>query len=306
MSRAVADRVAVVDIGTNTLLLLIAERDGDAVRAVIDECRFGRLGQGLDQTGALADAAIERSLAIMDEYGALIREHEVTDVRVVATQALREASNARRFIEPAEQHVGATIEVIAGEREAELVYKAVAASLPELSGRVLVVDVGGGSTELILAGEHGVESCRSIHIGSVRHTERYLKTDPPTADEVRAMNADLDVAIADLQLPGDVTVVGTAGTATSIASIDLALPRWQPERVQGYRISAAQLAAQLDQLLALTVAQRRQLPGLEPARADVVAAGVAIFARVLEHTGAAEMVISDRGVRWGLAYEALS
>lgn len=300
-----SDRVAVVDIGTNTLLLLIAEHDGDGARAVIDECRFGRLGQGLDETGELAAVAIERSLAIATEYGGLIREHQVDEVRVVATQALREAANAHRFIEPAEQAFGAAIEVIAGEREAALVHKAVAASLPQLSGHLLVVDVGGGSTELIVAGDAGVDSYRSIHIGSVRHTERHLKDDPPTPEQVRALTADLEAAIAALELPGHVTVVGTAGTATTIAAIDLKLATWQPERVQGHRITAERVQAQLDQLLALSVAERRNLPGLEPARADVIAAGVAIFARVLHHTGAADMIISDRGVRWGLAYETL-
>ncbi len=299
-------RAAVVDIGTNTLLLLIAERDGDQVRVLADDCRFGRLGQGLDKSGELADEAIERSLAIVRDYRAMMDEHEVSDVRVVATQALREASNAALFVAPAEELFGATIEVIAGEREAELVHKAVATSLPALAEQsILVVDVGGGSTEFILAGPNGVESYRSIKIGSVRHTERHLKTDPASQDEVRGLMVDLDEALEALALPTGVTVVGTAGTATSIASIDLKLPDWDPDKVQGYRIPTAEVERQLAQLLEKTVHEKKLTPGLEPARADVIAAGVAIFARVLHHTQATELIISDRGVRWGMAYELL-
>ncbi len=296
---------AVVDIGTNTLLLLIAERRGDDVVVLTDQCRFGRLGQGLDDTGELADEAIARSLDIVREYRKLLDEHHVVDVRALATQALREASNAAAFVAPAEELFGARIEVIAGEREAELVHRAVVTSLPELTGRLLVVDVGGGSTELILTGEAGVESCRSVHLGSVRHTERYLKDDPPHSDQVAALIADLDRVIADLALPRDVTVVGTAGTATSIASVHLELAEWDASRVQGLRLPAAEVDRQLARYLKSTVAQRRELPGLEPERADVIAAGVAIFARVLHHTGADEIVISDRGVRWGMMYELL-
>jgi len=300
-------RAAVVDIGTNTLLLLIAENRDGGVHVLADDCRFGRLGQGLDSTGNLAPEAIERSLAIVRDYRALMDQHGVTEVCVVATQALREAANAELFVAPAEKLFGASIDVIAGEREAELVHKAVAASLPQLAGqRILVVDVGGGSTEFILASDDGVESYRSMKIGSVRHTERYFKDDPPTADQVQALIEDVDAVIVGLNLPTDVTVVGTAGTATSIASIELQLAQWDPDRVQGLAIPTPTVTSQLARLLELTNEQRRQLPGLEPKRADVVAAGVAIFARVLHHTVASELIVSDRGVRWGVLYELLN
>lgn len=297
---------AVVDIGTNTLLLLLAERVGAEVRVLADECRFGRLGQGLDQSGNLAPEAIARSLDIVREYRSLMDRHGVTEVRVVATQALREAGNAREFVAPAQVAFGATIEVIAGEREAELVHKAVARSLPELGGqRLLVVDVGGGSTEFVLAGPDGVESYRSIPIGSVRHTERHLRSDPPTPEQVAALVADLDAAIGALALPGDVIVVGTAGTATTIAAVELRLEPWDPARVQGLHVSAAAIDTQLEGYWQLSVAERKKLPGLEPQRADVIAAGAAIFARVLHHTRARELIVSDRGVRWGMMYELL-
>jgi exopolyphosphatase / guanosine-5'-triphosphate,3'-diphosphate pyrophosphatase len=292
---------AVIDIGTNTLLLLIVDAQ---LRPVADVCRFGRLGQGLDGSGQLSDEAIARSLEICREYRTLIDEHGAGRPIVIATQALREATNAEAFIAPAQDILGASIEVIAGTREAELAFTAVARTFPELAGTpYLVVDVGGGSTELITTDGTRVVSAVSVPVGAVRLTERHLNHDPPRPEEVRALITDIDAHLAKLALPTGVPIVGTAGTATTIAAISKGLVQHDPDKVTGVRISAMAIDAQLARMLTQTVSQRRATRGVEPQRADVIAAGVAIYARVMQRTEAPVLITCDRGIRWGLAYE---
>lgn len=293
---------AIIDIGTNTLLLLIVDAQ---LRPVADVCRFGRLGQGLDASGQLAEDAIARSLDILREYRALIDEHRAKPVTVVATQAVREAANAAAFVGPAQDIVGARVEVISGAREAELAFLAVSRTFPELAGSpYLVVDVGGGSTEVVSTDGERVRSAVSLPIGAVRLSERYLKHDPARPDEVRAMMTDIDTRLAALDLPRGVPVVGTAGTATTIAAIAKGLTRHDPERVTGVRVTPMAVEAQLARMLTQTVAERRATRGIEPQRADVIAGGVAIYARVLQRVDAPLLITCDRGIRWGLAYEA--
>jgi exopolyphosphatase/guanosine-5'-triphosphate,3'-diphosphate pyrophosphatase len=294
--------IAVIDIGTNTLLLLIVDA---AMQPVVDLCRFGRLGKGLDATGRLADDAIATSLAICREYRQVMNDHGVARPIVIATQAAREAANAADFIAPAEHILGAPIEVIAGEREAELAALAVARSLPELAGtHYLVVDVGGGSTEIITVEGDRVAARVSLPIGAVRMTERHLRHDPPTAPEIMALTADIDRQIEAIELPRGVSVVGTAGTATTLAAIVLGLERYDPAAVTGLPIARDTVTVLHGRLLAATVEARKAIPGIEPQRADVIAAGAAIFARVLQLIEAPVLITCDRGIRWGLAYEA--
>jgi exopolyphosphatase/guanosine-5'-triphosphate,3'-diphosphate pyrophosphatase len=295
---------AVIDIGTNTLLLLIVD---DAMQPIVDLCRFGRLGKGLDATGRLADDAIANSLAICREYRQVMDQHGVARPIVIATQAAREAKNAADFVGPAEQILRATIEVIAGQREAELAATAVARTFPELAeARYVVVDVGGGSTELITVDGGRVASQVSVPIGAVRMTERHLTQDPPTAAEIAALDADIDRHLAPLTLPRGVAVIGTAGTATTLAAVKLGLDRYDPMAVTGLRISPAAVEDLRARLLAATVAERKAIAGIEPARADVIAAGAAIFARVVLRIDAPVLITCDRGIRWGVVYEQMS
>jgi exopolyphosphatase/guanosine-5'-triphosphate,3'-diphosphate pyrophosphatase len=291
----------VIDIGTNTLLLLIITDEGGVLE---DLCRFGRLGEGLDATGKLNAEAIERCLEICREYRDKLDLYGVKTPTVIATQAMREATNAEDFVAPAEAILGATVEVIEGEREAELAFQAVAKTFPELRGRpYIVVDVGGGSTEVIVSDGRKMLSATSVPIGAVRMTERYLKSDPPTADETQEMMDEIERTLSPLNLPAGVTVVGTAGTATTIAAIDLALAKYDANKVTGVRLDPKVVDRQLEKLLKMSVAQRRSLRGLEPERADVIAGGVAIYSRLLHQVGARTFITCDRGIRWGLAHE---
>ena len=298
-------RTAVIDIGSNTLLLLIVEPDaGRELRAVADLCRFGRLGKGLDASGRLHPDAIARSLDICREFRGVMDEHGVGRVAVIATEAVRKASNGGDFVEPARAILGADIAVIPGEREAALAFGAQVQSLPALRGRRFVVaDVGGASTEVIAGDGARVQSAVSVPIGAVRLSERHLRHDPATADERAALAADIDAALAPLDVPRGVTLVASAGTATTLAAIELGLTTYDPARVHGLTLSAERVQQLAERLLTASNGERRAMPGIEPQRVDVIHAGAAIFARLAVRLDAPEVIISDRGIRWGLAYE---
>ncbi len=301
-------RLATIDIGTNTLLLLIVEEPQPGqLHALHDEARFGRLGKGLDTSGVLDHAAIERCLAILRDFRATIDSHQVQRIAVVGTQALREAGNASDFLAAAEAILGTKVEVISGAREAELVSLAVTESLPELGDATTVIaDVGGGSTELIVCERRKVVSVESVPIGSVRMTERHLRDDPPAPFQTTALVTELDELLAGVRLPFGVPLVATAGTATTMAALELGLPRYDAAAVHGHRIEPAAIGRLLARLFDSSVEERKAMPGMEPERADVIAGGVAIFARLVHKMGASEVIACDRGVRWGLAYELQS
>lgn len=303
-----AERVAVIDVGSNTLLMLIVERRGEAIVRVRDECRFGRLGQGLDDSGSLSPAAIDRSLAILEEYREEALAEGASRVAAIGTQALREANNSSAFLLPAREILGTAVEVIGGEREAELAFAAAVACSEELArGDVVVADVGGASTEIIAGRAGRLLGEVSLPLGCVRHTERHLASDPPTAEEMAALVADIDSVLSNMPLetPRGASLVASGGTASTLAAVALGLSQYDPDRVHGTRLSVTAVEAELQRYLSLTTAKRRALPGMEPERADVIAAGVTIYTRLLGRLGAPEIVISDRGVRWGLALELL-
>jgi exopolyphosphatase/guanosine-5'-triphosphate,3'-diphosphate pyrophosphatase len=292
---------AVIDIGTNTLLLLIVD---DQLKRVVDLCRFGRLGKGLDASGRLDPGAIAKSLEICREYRTVMDEHGVGAPAVIATQAMREAKNAAEFVGPAEQILRTTIEVIGGTREAELAFLSVAKTFPDLAGTpYVVVDVGGGSTEFIVTDGARVVSAVSVPIGAVRLTERHCKSDPATREQIAALDADIDHYLARIALPTGVPLIGTAGTATTMAAAQLALTTYDPDKVTGLRLEPRTVAELRARLLAASVAEKKAMPGVEPQRADVIGAGVAIYARAMHRMQAPVMITCDRGIRWGLVYE---
>jgi exopolyphosphatase/guanosine-5'-triphosphate,3'-diphosphate pyrophosphatase len=297
-------RVATVDVGTNSILLLVVDLDGGAPRVLADRCRIERLGKGVDRTGALDDAAVARGLDAMREYGDAVRALGAERVAAVGTQALREATNGAAFLEPARELLGAPIEVISGRREAELAFLAVARSFPELlAGELVVCDVGGGSTEIIVGRAGAIASLVSVPVGSVRMSERHLHGDPPTPGEAKAMIADIDGELAAVDLPRGAPLVGIAGTVTTLAAVAIGLDPYDADRVQGMRLARGEVERQLARYLELPVDERRRVRGLDPKRADVIPAGAAVVARMMARVGAADIIVSDRGIRWGLAYE---
>lgn len=297
-------RIATIDVGTNTILLLVADvaADGTIERVIEDRARLERLGRGVDKTGVLAADAIARALDAIREYAEAIRAAGAERVIAVGTQALREADNGGEFLGPAARLLGVEIEVIGGRREAELAFAAVMQAFPALRrGDVLCCDVGGGSTEYIHGRNGVILSAVSVPIGSVRLAERFLLTDPPTPAEAGRLLQFLDETLAPVPMPHGAPVVGIAGTATTIGAIALGLTTYDPDRVHGHRVAAAEIDRQLSVMLSLPAAARpARLIGLDAKRADVIPAGAAILARTLAHARASELIVSDRGIRYGL------
>lgn len=303
MSRPVGEGpVAAIDCGTNTIKLLIGDLPDVAVR----EMRMVRLGQDLDRTGRIADEALARAFAAIDEYAALVAAHGVPPerIRFCATSASRDAANADVFTAGVRERLGVEPEVIAGAEEAALAFDGAVRHLrtPPRTP-VLVVDIGGGSTELVL-GTDGPSSAHSMDIGSVRLHERHLHSDPPTAAEVAACVADIDAHLdaCPVEVPAAATVVGVAGTVTTVAAGVLGLAGYDRDAIDQAVLPVTAVTATVERLVAMTVAERRALPFMHPGRADVIDAGALILARVLARTPVEHLVVSESDILDGIAW----
>ncbi|HEX3594250.1 MAG TPA: Ppx/GppA phosphatase family protein [Polyangiaceae bacterium] len=298
-------RVGAIDVGTNTVLLLIATGDAHTPRAVLERATITRLGQGVDRTGRLADEAIERTVACLRTYGETLRGHGVTGIDVVCTSAARDASNGADFIRLATEAVGTRPRIIGGDEEARLTFDGALSGL-DVGGGLTVFDIGGGSTEIIHGKRERVNAAVSLDVGSVRLTERHVRTDPPLPAELDAVRRDVESALAALPRRPTTTLVGVAGTITTLAAIEQGLDQYDSSRVHGSRLSRDTVSALKRRLASVPLGERRTISGLEPARADVIVAGAIIAEAVLAWAGAEELVVSDRGVRWGLAKALLT
>lgn len=299
--------LATLDIGTNTTLLLVARvTPGGALERIEEGAEITRLGRGIGAGGALGEEGIARTLGALRAYAAIAGRHQAT-IAAVGTEALRRAPNAGAFLDPAAEILGAPVEVIDGGREAALTFQAVADAFPEtLAGALVVVDIGGGSTEIVIAVRGAVKFNVSLPLGSVRLTERFIRHDPPRPDEIAALTAAVDDALRvpfPVPVSTPITLVGVAGTVTSLAAMAEALVSYDPARVHGYRLSQAALAEQVARLRVGTQAARERIVGLDPRRADVILAGALILQRIAAAAAAVEVRVSDRGIRWGLMHE---
>jgi exopolyphosphatase/guanosine-5'-triphosphate,3'-diphosphate pyrophosphatase len=317
-------RVAAVDCGTNSFRLLVADVDAEAGTLVDVDRRteIVRLGQGVDATGRLADEALERTLGVARFYAALAREAQVERVRVVATSALRNAADREAFTSGMHTLFGVDPEIVSGDVEAALSFDGALRFVRARGheGPYLVVDVGGGSTEVVL-GEGGDDAdpagtplaARSVDVGSVRLTERHLCSDPPAPAEIERARAELAEALDDVAaavpLARARTVVGVAGTVTTITAHALELPAYDSDAIDGAVLSVATVRAACADLLGRTRAQRAELPYLESGRIDVIGAGALIWSEVLDRVhheaGATDVVTSEHdildGIAWSLA-----
>lgn len=303
-------RVAAVDCGTNSIRLLVADVDPAAgTLADLDRrMTIVRLGQGVDRTGRLAPDALERTFAACRDYAAVVRDLGAERLRFVATSASRDAENRDEFVAGVRDILGVDPEVVTGEEEAHLSFTG---ATRELGGAdaadtpYLVVDIGGGSTEFVLGGTD-VEAARSVDVGCVRMTERHLHSDPPSESEIAAARKDIDAAIdlaaEAVPLARARTLVGLAGSVTTVAAMALDLPEYDSARIHRSRISAAQVHDVAGRLLAMTREQRAVLPFMHPGRVDVIGAGALVLATIVERTGAAEVVVSEHDILDGIAW----
>jgi exopolyphosphatase/guanosine-5'-triphosphate,3'-diphosphate pyrophosphatase len=293
--------VAAIDCGTNTIRLLIGDLPDVAVR----ESRIVRLGQGVDATGRLSAEALQRAFSAVDEYAALIAAHDVARIRFCATSATRDAENAEEFAEGVLARLGVRPEVLSGAEEAALTFDGAVRNLRVPPAEpVLVVDVGGGSTELVLGASGAPGVADSMDIGSVRLHERHLRADPPGFEEVaacvRAIDDHLDASPVDLARAA--TVVGVAGTVTTIAAGVLDLTAYSRDEVDQSALPVADVHAMVDRLVGMTVAERLALPYMEAGRADVIDAGALILSRVLRRTPVPALLVSESDILDGIAW----
>ncbi|GHB84310.1 hydrolase [Streptomyces cirratus] len=308
-------RVAGIDCGTNSIRLLVADCDpatGDLVeldRRMI----IVRLGQGVDRTGRLAPEALERTFAACREYAAVIKELGAERVRFVATSASRDAENRDEFVQGVLDILGVEPEVITGDQEAEFSFTG---ATKELTGRTdlerpfLVVDIGGGSTEFVVGSEH-VEAARSVDVGCVRMTERHLVvdgvvSDPPTEAQVAAIRADveaaLDLASEAVPLDRARTLVGLAGSVTTVAAIALGLPEYESSAIHHARIPYEEVREITERMLTSTHAEREAIAVMHPGRVDVIGAGALVLLAIMDRVGAREVVVSEHDILDGIAW----
>jgi len=294
-------RVAAVDCGTNSVRLLVRDLPGEELHR---EMRIVRLGEGVDRTGSLAPQAISRTRTALEGYRRVCDDLAVERLRMVATSATRDASNRSDFVSMVVEVLGVEPEVISGDEEAALSFRGATVELDPLDGPYLVMDIGGGSTELVL-GTTAVEAARSVDVGCVRLTERHLVTDPPTAAEIDAATADVDAALRSALevVPASKarTAVGLAGSVTTVAALALGLPSYQPEAIHLSRIPRARVHAITGQLLAMTRAERAALPVMHPGRVDVIGGGALVLDRALELIAQDEVVVSESDILDGIA-----
>jgi len=297
-----------MDIGTNSALLLICRASADGALEVLHQAAtITRLGQGVAATGRLDDDAVERTLAALETYAEEMDRHKVSWRGAVGTEALRQVENADAFLGPAADLLGCQVEVVSGQREAELMVKGVAGDIGRLPGRSLIVDIGGGSTELVLVEDDRLAATPlSLPLGSVRLTERYVRTDPPLNQEVGAIRGEARAELG--KIPPDLVqvdrLIGTAGTITTLAAVHLGLQAYDSDRINGLSLTSDEIDRQRHLFASAPLEDRRRIPGLDPARADVILAGTVILQEIMSYT-VGRLTVSDRGVRWGLLREGI-
>jgi exopolyphosphatase/guanosine-5'-triphosphate,3'-diphosphate pyrophosphatase len=299
-----------LDVGTNTVLMLVARLDANgSVTPLADLSRITRLGRGVDRSGALDPDAATRTFDAIVEFVEQARKLGATKILTAATATMRDVRDGAAFVERVRERTGVTLEIISGDTEAELSYFAVAHGLPvKPDEKLLIIDIGGGSTEFIRVEPGSPLAKKSLQIGSVRLTERIVRHDPPSSEEAAELRDAVDRAVAELGWASfhPDRMVGIAGTVTTVCAVALKLSTYDHAKVHGHELTRTEVAAALDQFGRLPLADRKRLAGLVEGRADVIFAGTAILLRAMKLFGADRVLVSDQGVRWGLMYRELS
>lgn len=308
MADPVPGRVAGIDCGTNSIRLLVADPDdGGGLRDVHREMRVVRLGEGVDGTGMLSAAAIERTRVALVDYAEIIASLGARQVRMVATSASRDARNSADFVAMVVHTLGIEPEVISGTDEAALSFTGAVGGLPGVADPLLVADIGGGSTELVLGSPQTklVTASFSMDVGCVRMTERHLHDDPPTRSQIAATVEDLRAAVrrAAEQVPVSdaAAFVGVAGTVTTIAVIALGLPAYDPDAIHGSVLTVAQVEEVTDLLLHMPRSERAAMPVMHPGRVDVIGGGALVLRTLMREIGAGSVIVSEHDILDGIA-----
>jgi exopolyphosphatase/guanosine-5'-triphosphate,3'-diphosphate pyrophosphatase len=301
--------VAVVDIGSNSTRLLVADVEGGRVSEVERQSRVTRLGRGVDLSGQLAAEAIEAACATIADYVAICREADVENVESIATSAVRDATNGSAFVAELRERFALSARVLDGEEEARLTYLGATAENPP-SGPTLVVDIGGGSTELIVGTGAEIAFHTSLQAGVVRHSERHIGSDPPATEELEALAADIR-SLIEGATAGQTGVnanagIAVAGTPTSLASIELGLEPYDPKQVHGHTLTLTSIQRLLSQLASAPLDKRVQIAGMHRDRAPTIVAGVVILVETMRAFGLDRLTVSEHDILYGCAMAAAS
>lgn len=298
-----------IDVGSNTIRLLIGEIEGRRLRDIHSDRRITRLGDRADRTGRLRDENVRASLAVLLEFSSLLAEYGVKYKTAVATSALREAPDSDSFIKEVLDNTGIVIEVISGEKEAELTLKGVLLSMPDPGRNAgFIMDIGGGSTEWIVKGADLLDM-GSIPVGVIKLARTFVRTDPVSRTDIADLDREITSRLEGLRtrvgrlIDRHTRFIGTAGTFTTIASVDLGLDAYSREKIHMHRISLEKLRAMSEHLLSLTLEERKKVRGLEPGRADLIIPGLQFTIKVMDFFGFEELTVSDYGLLEGLLLE---
>lgn len=301
-----------IDCGTNSVRLLVADVDDDGtLRERVRLMRIVRLGEGVDRTGEFSEAALARTFAALEEYADILRAEGVERTRFVATSASRDVANRDAFIGGVRARLGISPEVISGDEEAELSFTGAIRGLPSGIVRTpaLVVDIGGGSTEFVLGTDRPLHAL-SVDIGCVRITERHLPSDPPSATEIRAAETDIAAAVgavtAVVPVEDAASMVGLAGSVTTVAAMAMGLDRYDAAALHGSVISAADVDSVAERLIAMSRADRAALPFMHPGRVDVIGAGAMILRAAMAASGFPSVIVCETDILDGIVYSLAS
>jgi len=305
-------RVAGIDCGTNSIRLLVADVVDGRLVDVTRRMEIVRLGQGVDRTGRFADEALERTFGALDDYVTQIRSLGAERVRMVATSATRDAANRDVFVDGVRERLGVPPEVVSGDVEAALSFSGATADLSAAAAAApyLVCDIGGGSTEFVLGDAGGVRAARSVDVGCVRMTERHLRHDPPTPEQIAAARSDIEAALdevaASVPIGDAASLIGLAGSVTTVTALALGLAAYDPERIHHARVSREDVHAVAERLLAMDHAARAALPVMHPGRVDVIGAGALVLDTVMARGRFSEVIASEHDILDGIALSLVS
>ena len=300
---------AAIDIGTNTVLLLIAEVKEGVIKPIHEEHRVPRLGKGVDADKNINEAATQRVISALNEYKELIAKDypDLETVTVTATSAVRDAGNRKEFMKAVKEQTGFDIRLLSGREEAEWTAQGALSVLKDLSSNVLIIDIGGGSTEIAVLAGSEISDAHSFDMGSVRFTERFLKNDPPSEKQIKTCRKEIKNLLADrpFELQKDSILVGVAGTVTTLAGITLGLSDYQPERLNGFHLKLENIRSVIDQF-AVTPNEElfKKHPVYLKGRADIFMAGMLILEGFMEKEGLSELIVSTGGIRHGAILKA--
>jgi len=297
-------KYACIDIGTNTVLLVIVEKAGQPVD-VLDISTITRLGEGLKKSGILSAAAMERTFIVLQRYSDIMKENNVENVFCVGTASLREAGNSKIFLDEIEEKLGIPITIISEKEEAFYTYLSVKGDAFVKEGSVIITDIGGGSTEIIKGDEEGFVDFVSLPVGSVKLTEMFIKNDPPSTMEISSLG-DYVRNLLNIPFRGDgcSTLVGTGGTVTNTASIIFGMEVFEKEKIHGHTIALKEIESIIEKLKGLTSHDRSRIKGMEKGREDIIIQGILLLKEIMEYFGAQELTVSANGVRYGVLAEA--